>query len=145
MLYKLILSFCFIALSPLCAMQPGALQPWVQQATSVQVEMMKKMSEEYPINNTTTILDIKNQVHHDQGIPVAHQKMYALFSIPWTLGVIQSRSRLLGDQENVKQVMSEYNTSKLKVMLSLRQAPKTFTLKHFPQQMMQPADGKAEL
>jgi len=136
MSYRILFWVCCASLS--YAMQQPLVQPtfkdWVQKATSIRVDIGAKsgMSENYPITATTTILDIKNNVHTDNGIPTANQRAHALWSKPLTGGFIRECSRELRDDETVKSVMNDFNTNRLKAYVyAVPQQQRVFKVQQF--------------
>lgn len=116
------LSFLFASIASLSAMENQAIKPWVKNATKVTLRTMK-MSYDVNISDDTTVLDIKEIMESNEGIPVVQQKIRAIYSRPYTLGLLQNEADIADDYTNVKKVMNQYNTDLLALYLTLKNRP----------------------
>lgn len=91
--------------------QKPELLPWVKAATVMYVEGLKP-SLEVPITDATTLLDIKNFIEKEGGVPHDLQILHAKTKMPWTFGLITELSAplILNDTDSAKQFMSQHNT-----------------------------------
>lgn len=82
------------------------------------------MIDEIPINNQTTILDVKNRLQAWEGIPTDQQRLCAeckqLLRDARTVHLQNTLSQELYDHDNVKEIMNQYNSKHLVLTLALR-------------------------
>lgn len=96
------------------------LAPWVKKATTIHVNTIKT-SFSLPIQDSTTLLDIKRALQQDEGIPTDQQALYPLYRSPKTLWLMQHRgNKLTSDSERIKSIMHHNNSNTLALFLSLR-------------------------
>lgn len=126
MIYKIsLLSLSIISLAAL-AMEKQTLAPWVQQAQTVNVRTaLKTLNDGISITDTSTIADLKLSLHDREGIPSEQQVIHPLFTSWWTLKLFDKTGPVLQDDENIKQVMTRFNTNRFILFLSLRKLTNT--------------------
>ena len=99
-------------------MEDANIPQWVKAATTIQVTSLK-MDQTVPINNRTTILDIKNVIFDRDGIPTDQAQLRAQEP---KLVIFKTISEELADDANVKSIMHVYNTNCLSLYLKLNTA-----------------------
>lgn len=98
------------------------LQQWVGAARHIKVQSLK-LSSNIPIDHNTTILDVKNALFDQEGIPADQQTLMAITKNPWTLWLTKTVSEHLADESNIKEIMNDYDTDTLQLYLRLRTRP----------------------
>lgn len=108
-----------VALSAYAMEQNPEWSSWVKKASTIYIKSITpNYPGEIPIQNTTTIGDVKYRLHEREGIPLDHQRFCAVWQIPWTLGLIQDKSAAIQDDTLlVKDVMDNYNTKHFELTL----------------------------
>lgn len=116
----------FLSLSALvsfsCSCMQNAnhhLKPWVQAARDIHVKTsLKQINDHLAIDDNTTIVDVKRHIENREGISLAIQSLYALYS----KGIFSQNevmSERLPDGENVKQIMNLYNSRRFLLVLHI--------------------------
>jgi hypothetical protein len=106
------------------------LQPWVEQATKVTVETaLKGYMLTVPVDNETTVHDVKQGLCDSQGIALDLQNLNTIRSTWLGFHVQKSHGKLFGysdtrsgalcDDQNVKCVMNQFNTDRFELWLRL--------------------------
>ncbi|HEV2916918.1 MAG TPA: hypothetical protein VGW78_04170 [Candidatus Babeliales bacterium] len=118
-MYKLIgLYISVVAFSAYAMEQNPEWRSWVKNTSVIYISSItKNYPGEMTIENNTTIRDIKHQLYKNQGIPVDHQCLAAVWQVPWTLGLIRDKSAVIQDDLLIKDVMDNYNTRNFELTL----------------------------
>lgn len=122
MLHKIIfLSLSILSISTF-GMEQQALAPWVQKSNTVGVRTaLKSLNEGITITDASTVADLKVSLFDLEGIPTQQQVIHPLFTSWWTLKLRDYTGPVLQDNENIKQIMTRFNTNRFILFLSLRQ------------------------
>jgi hypothetical protein len=110
-----------LAIVPAIAMENAQLElePWVLGVPELTIKTsVDKECAKISVTNDMTVLDLKNKLQDLEGIPTYQQRVQAVWPV-W-LGLYQDRSAPLGDDVNVKNAMSLYNTKTFALVLTLR-------------------------
>jgi hypothetical protein len=86
------------------------LQKWENLTDYVKIESTKIIAW-YPINDLTTVFDIKDFIFQKDGIPVGQQKLFTYDSYGFTQLVIDETGNNVDNREKIKKLMSTYNTN----------------------------------
>jgi|GEM_PF-3627676 len=87
--------------------------------TATVLAHLDKESFDIPINNTNTMLDLKNHLRGELGVPVGQQVLIASWKT-WKLtlaGWATDYSVPLANDLNVREVMNLYNTTTFRLIL----------------------------
>ena len=91
------------------------LKRWVREATQIKIEALKNTII-VSINSSSTFGDVKNTLSSDEDI---HVEYHVLKPIWLYQEGVKGTGPEVGNSDNVKRVMSEYNTSNFKLFPNL--------------------------
>lgn len=124
MLKKLtILSVSLVIVPALGMEKTSNMQPWVQQASTIRIEH-SVWGQDLDIDDTTTILDLKNKLFGNKGIPVEGSVLRPSCGerssrwVPYSL--MPKPGRELKNDENVKEIMHSHGVNCLALFLTLQ-------------------------
>lgn len=87
----------------------ATLQKWENFTDHVKIESAKT-TVWYPINDSTTVFDIKDFISQKEGIPLAQQRLFTYDSYGFTQLVIDKAGESVDNGEKIKELMNTYNT-----------------------------------
>ncbi len=102
-----------------CAGMDNPRQQWVQAARDIHVKTsLKQINDRLGITDNSTILDVKRSIANLEGIEVSKQSLYALYS-QGIFRLNEMMSEQLPDNQNIKSLMSLYNTRRFLLVIHL--------------------------
>jgi hypothetical protein len=119
MLKKTIFLSLTVVIVPAFSMRVTEVPKWVKDATHITVEYLTK-NQEFPINDTTTVLDVKNVLESNHGIPVHQQALNPLWKNPLQPGLAYNPGPELPNEITIKQAMKSADTNRFALSLALR-------------------------
>lgn len=123
------LSISFITVTSFAMEKAQDLKQWVQDAKEIRIKTallgmsivaVKKLK--VPINDNTTILDVKSWLQAKERVFTHDQSLYPLQTNWWTLGLVDKQGEKLEDNQNIKQIMQDKNSDRFLMLMPLKKA-----------------------